>query len=109
MFGTKAHRAIAGAGIALSLGLSVAACGGGGDAVDKGALLKKVKADPDLKDNFAATKDKEKAAKCLVDAAEKYGDSDKLKDYLKGKGEFGNVVNDDKAEKASKDLSDCIK
>ena len=85
---------------AAALIFGASACGGGD--VDKGALVSKLKADPDLKLTDAQ-------ASCMADAVIKYVDADGLNKYIKGDAKEIPDPPKDKEDEATKAVQACAK
>lgn len=104
MTAMKARRAVAGAGVALTLAFGLSACGGNGTSIDRTALTQKVKSLDQLKGAPSEVVD------CVVNTALKYGDKDLINQYIHGKGSLHDVVKSkaDK-EKANRAVEECAK
>jgi hypothetical protein len=74
-------RAIILGAAAMAVVLGVSGCGGGD--VDKGAVVSKLKSEPDFKDVPSNVADD--VVNCMADVAMKYGDKADLKSYVDGK------------------------
>ncbi|MBO0880478.1 MAG: hypothetical protein J2P17_09055 [Mycobacterium sp.] len=104
MRATVVTRAVAGAFIAGAVVLSASACG---SSVDQGKLVNKLKSESEFK---SMPTDQ---LNCVAKVAIKYGDHDKLNDYIDGKISAGSDAMDtampkDKEAKAEADVKKCV-
>ncbi len=104
MRATVVSRAVAGAFVAGALALSASACG---SSVDQGKLVSKLKSESEFKSMPT------KQLNCVAKIAIKYGDHDKLNDYINGKIDansdaMGTALPKDKEAKAEAEVKKCV-
>lgn len=101
MHASVARRAVAALGAALALTLSAAACGG--ESVDKGKLINKMKTDQSFKELNGTQ------LHCVADVIVKYGKTSAINDYIAGKkASDTDAISASNQKKAESAVKQCV-